>query len=83
MNGQLPLAHLKMLSSVWIWIRDFFTEGDDLLLVKVGGRRIVKAYIQERLLIGSFLEKQYNMKWDLFGFQDTGLYNTKMDSNST
>ena len=31
----------KLLSSVWIWIRDFFNEGDDLLLVKVGGRRCV------------------------------------------
>ena len=34
----------KLLSSVWIWIRDFFNEGDDLLLVKVGGRRNVKGF---------------------------------------
>ena len=44
MDGQRPIARLKLLSSVWIWIRDFFNEGDDLLLVKVGGCRNVKDF---------------------------------------
>ena len=34
----------KLLSSVWNWIRDSFNEGDDLLMVKVGGGCNVKEF---------------------------------------